>query len=121
MELQDRRHFFVFSARLMRQILIDHARELKAAKRGAEIRRIPLNPELAWTGPDQDASTLDLNAALDQLEALDESKARVVELRYFFGFTSEESADLLGVSKSTIDRDVRFALTWLHAALHPDL
>jgi RNA polymerase sigma factor (TIGR02999 family) len=118
--LEDRRHFFIFSARIMREILVDHAREMKAAKRGAEIQHIPLNSELAWTGADHSPETLDLNSALDQLEALDESKARVVELRYFFGFTADESAELLGVSKSTVDRDLRFALTWLHGALHPE-
>ncbi len=118
-EIQDRRHFFIFAARLMRSILVDQARELKAAKRGGEILHIPLNPELAWTGPEAEPSTLDLNAALDELEGLDPAKARVIELRYFFGLTAEETADLLSVSKATVDRDVRFALTWLHAALHP--
>ena len=119
-ELQDRRHFFVFAASLMRQILVDHARELKAARRGPEIAHIPLNPELAWTGSENDALTLDLNRAMDELERLDSVKARVVELRYYFGFSAEETGELLGISKATVDRDVRFALTWLHAALHPE-
>ena len=118
--MQDRRHFFIFAARVMRQILVDHARELKAAKRGSEIARIRLNPELAWTGPEGDAATLDLNRAMDELERLDSTKSRVMELRYFFGFTAEETGELLGVSKATVDRDVRFALAWLHAALHPE-
>jgi len=114
--LKDRSHFFTFAAKLMRRILIDHARRLKAAKRGLALDRIPLNTELAWVGP-RDEETLDLALALDELESLDVGKCRAVELRYFLGCTVEETAGLLGVSPSSVDRDVRFSLAWLHERL----
>ena len=116
--LQDRHHFYVFSARVMRNILADQARIEKAAKRGADLEHIPLNAELAWVGPPSDPSTLDLQSALNELERLYPQKVRAVELRYFFGFTSDEAADALEVSKATIDRNVRFALAWLNCRLH---
>lgn len=114
--LNDRVHFFTFAAKLMRRILIDHARRLKAAKRGVAFDRIPLNAELCWVGASED-DTLDLSLALDELEAADIDKARAVELRYFLGCTVEETAGLLGVSPSSVDRDVRFSLAWLHQRL----
>jgi RNA polymerase sigma factor (TIGR02999 family) len=114
--LNDRAHFFTFAAKLMRRILIDHARRLKAAKRGLALDRIPLNAELAWVGA-REEETLDLSLALDELEALDVEKARSLELRYFLGCTVEETAGLLGVSPSSVDRDVRFSLAWLHERL----
>ena len=117
--LQDRRHFFAFAARVMRNILADHARTAKAEKRGAELEHIPLNAELAWVGPLSDPATLDLEAALDELEQADPQKVRAIELRYFFGLTAQETAEALEVSKATVDREVRFALAWLNCRLHP--
>lgn len=114
--LNDRVHFYTFAAKLMRRILVDHARRLKAAKRGLDLDRIPLNAELCWVGPAEE-DTLDLSLALDELEEADEEKARALELRYFLGCTVEETASLLAVSPSTIDRDVRFSLAWLHNRL----
>jgi RNA polymerase sigma factor (TIGR02999 family) len=102
----------------MRRILIDHARRTKAEKRGGEWGRIPLNTELAWVGGLNEES-LDLSAALEELESLDRAKARAVELRYFLGCTVEETAGLLGLSPSSIDRSLRFSLAWLHDRLHP--
>ncbi|MBS1829661.1 MAG: RNA polymerase subunit sigma-70 [Acidobacteria bacterium] len=117
--LQDRRHFFVFSARVMRNILADQARAAKAEKRGAELEHIPLNAELGWVGPPTDPATLDLEAAMGELEEHYPETVRAVELRYFFGFTSQEAAEVLELSKATIDRQVRFALAWLNCRLHP--
>jgi RNA polymerase sigma factor (TIGR02999 family) len=114
--LGDRAHFFAFAAKLMRRILIDYARRLKTAKRGVALDRIPLNAELCWVSPSGE-NNLDLALALDELEATDSGKARAVEMRYFLGCTVEETAGLLGVSASTIDRDVRFSLAWLHERL----
>jgi RNA polymerase sigma factor (TIGR02999 family) len=116
--MNDRAHFFTFASKLMRRILIDHARRLSAAKRGLALDRVPLNPELCWVGP-RGEETLDLSLALEELEALDEERARAVELRYFLGCTVEETAGLLGVSPSSIDRSLRFSLAWLHERLHP--
>lgn len=115
--LNDRAHFYTFAARLMRRLLVDHARQMKAAKRGAGLARAPLNAELAWVSP-LDETSLDLAAALEELQSLDEAKARAVELRYFLGCTVEESAAILGVSPSSVDRDIRFSLAWLHQRLH---
>ena len=115
--LNDRSHFFTFAARLMRRLLVDHARGLHAAKRGASLNRAPLNAELAWVSPPGEA-LLDLSAALEELQELDESKARAEELRYFLGCTVEEAAAILGVSPSSVDRNLRFSLAWLHQRLH---
>ncbi len=114
--LNDRAHFYTFAAKLMRRILIDHARKVKAAKRGLDWDRIPLNPELCWVGSAGEES-LDLSRAIDELEATDVQKARALELRFFLGCTVEETAGLLSISPSTVDRDVRFSLAWLHQRL----
>jgi RNA polymerase sigma factor (TIGR02999 family) len=116
--LHDRAHFFTFAAKLMRRILVDHARRVKAEKRGGDFDRIPLNPELAWVGA-RNEEALDLSTALEELESLDPGKARAIELRYFLGCTVEEAAALLGMSPSGVDRSIRFSLAWLHDRLHP--
>lgn len=120
LEINDRNHFFAFAAKVMRQILVHNARRFATAKRGGHMRHVPLDAELAWTGTDDNPAPLDLDAALTALERLDEPSARAVELRFLFGFTAEETARTLGVSKATVDRTVRFGLTWLHCYLHPD-
>ena len=115
-QLTDRRHFYTFAAQLMRMILIDHARQTRALKRTGSVVRVPLHEEMAWI----DASSeeiLALDAALDQLEAIEERKVRVLELRFFLGCTNEETAQLLDVSRATIDRDLEFAKTWLYRRL----
>jgi RNA polymerase sigma factor (TIGR02999 family) len=116
--LKDRGHFYTFSAKLMRRLLVDHARQFRAAKRGSWLTRVPLEAELAWVSPLEETS-IDLSRALDELEELSPAKAQAVELKYFLGCTVEEAAELLGVSPSTIDRDLRFSLAWLHERLHP--
>ena len=115
--VKDRAHFYTFSAKLMRRLLIDHARQFRTAKRGSGLARVPLEAELAWVEPVQE-SNIDLSRALDELGELSPLKAQAVELRYFLGCTVEETAELLNVSPSTIDRDVRFSLAWLHERLH---
>jgi len=116
--LHDCSHFYAFAAKLMRRLLVDYARQAKAVKRGVSFTRVPLNAELAWITPQTDEA-LDLSAALDDLSATDEVKARAIELRYFLGCTVDEAASILGVSPSSIDRDIRFSLAWLHERLHP--
>lgn len=118
-DANDRNQFFAFSARVMRRILVQHARTTKAQKRGGGIPHCPLDPELAWTGPPEHPATLDLDAALDELEQMDAPAVRAVELRYLFSYTAEETASILGVSKATVDRHIRFALAWLSVRLHP--
>jgi RNA polymerase sigma factor (TIGR02999 family) len=115
-ELTDRRHFYTFAAQLMRMILIDHARQSHALKRPTSANRVPLHEEMAWI----DASSeemLALDAALDQLEAVDERKVRVLELKFFLGCTNDETAQLLNVSRATVDRDLEFAKAWLYRRL----
>jgi len=116
MQLTDRRHFFTFAALLMRRILVDYARRSQASKRQGATERVPLHPGLAWV----DASgedVLALDQALQELEALDERKVRVVDFRYFLGCSNEETADLLGVTRATVNRDLQFARTWLFRRL----
>jgi RNA polymerase sigma factor (TIGR02999 family) len=118
-EWSDRGHFYAFAAKVMRMILIDHARETQAQTRGGNRIRVPLSDDLAWVtfGSPQ---MLDLNRALDELAALDANKVQQVELRYFLGCTAEETASLLQVSKATVDRDLKFTKSWLYRRIHPD-
>jgi len=115
-QLSDRRHFYTFAAQLMRMILIDHARQTRAQKRPTSTTRVPLHEEMAWIDASSD-EMIALDIALDQLEAVEERKVRVLELRFFLGCTNEETAQLLDVSKATIDRDLEFAKAWLYRRL----
>ncbi len=110
--LADRCHFFTFSAKVMRLILIDHARTQKAARRGGGMQRVPLSDDLLWIGVGS-TEMIELNTALEELHALDPRKVQLVELRYFLGCTAEETATLVGSSKATVDRDLKFARSWL--------
>jgi RNA polymerase sigma-70 factor (ECF subfamily) len=109
---QDRSHFFALSAQLMRRILVDHARGHRRAKRGGTMKKLPLDGAaiLRW---EPDTDILKLNDALEALAAVDERKARVVELRYFGGFSVEETAEILNVSVSTVMNDWKFTQVWL--------
>lgn len=114
---EDRRHFYTFAAKVMRMILIDHARETQAQSRGGDRERIPLSDDLAWIDIDS-PELLDLNRALDELAALDAVKVQLVELRYFLGCTAEETAALMQISKSTVDRELKFIKSWLYRRVH---
>jgi RNA polymerase sigma factor (TIGR02999 family) len=114
--INDRAHFFTFAAQLTRRVLVDSARRAKAEKRGVGWTRIPLDAELVWLSNDS-AESLDLSAALNELGKRDASKTRAVELHYFLGCTVEETADILQVSKSTVERSLRFSLAWLRGRL----
>ena len=116
---QDRAHFYAFAAKVMRMILIDHARESLAQIHGGGRERIPLSDDLTWVELGS-AELLDLNRALDELGELDTYKVKLVELRYFLGCTAEETAELAGVSKATVDRDLKFIKTWLYRRVFPD-
>ena len=114
--LKDRRHFYTFAAQLMRMILSDHARRSQAQKRPGSITRVPLHEEMARIDAGGE-DLLSLNSALDELEALDGRKVRVIELRYFLGCKNEETAHLLDISRATVDRDLEFAKAWLYRRL----
>jgi RNA polymerase sigma factor (TIGR02999 family) len=113
----DRVHFYVFAASVMRNILKDHARAHLADRRGgADAIKLPLSDELAWIGSSPEA-ILDLHRALDRLQKFDERKARIVELRFFLALNMEEAAEVLSVSRATAERDLKFARSWLHREL----
>jgi RNA polymerase sigma factor (TIGR02999 family) len=115
----DRVHFFVFAARMMRNILKDHARAHIADRRGGPGSiRLPLSEELAWVGSKPE-EILDLNRALDRLEQMDARKAQLVELRFFLALTMEEAAEVLSISLATAERDLKFSRSWLYQELHP--
>ncbi len=113
---QDRAHFFAFAARLMRSILIDHARARKSRKRGGGIAGFTLTDFDAATSPPE-VEILDLNAALEELEELDPTQGRIVELRYFGGLSIPETAKAVGASESTVKREWIVAKTWIHRRL----
>jgi RNA polymerase sigma factor (TIGR02999 family) len=109
----DRGHFFTFAARMMRNILKDHARAHMADRRGGpNAIRLPLSDEVGWVGTSS-AEILDLNRALDRLEQLDQRKAHLVELRFFLALTMEETAEVLSISVATAERDLKFSRSWL--------
>ncbi|HTC35249.1 MAG TPA: sigma-70 family RNA polymerase sigma factor [Bryobacteraceae bacterium] len=112
----DRVHFYAFAASVMRRILMDHARATHADKRGAGVQHVPLCDEVPWVNLNS-VDVLDLNRALDELDSVDARKVRLVELRYFLGCTLEESAELLGISRATAERDLTLARTWLYSRL----
>jgi RNA polymerase sigma factor (TIGR02999 family) len=115
---EDRRHFYTFSAKVMRMILIDHARQGQAQMRGGDLQRVPLSEDLPWVNIGS-AELLDLNNALEELGLLDSNKVQLVELRYFLGCTAEETAGLMGISKATVDRELKFIKSWLYRRIHP--
>jgi RNA polymerase sigma factor (TIGR02999 family) len=115
---QDRGHFFTFAARIMRNILKDHARAHMAERRGGPgAIRLPLSDEIAWVGSSS-AEILDLNRALDRLEQLDSRKAHLIELRFFLALTMEETAEVLCISRATAERDLKFSRSWLFHELN---
>lgn len=116
---QDRSHFFAVAARQMRRILVDHAKARGRVKRGRGADRITLDESVA-VAPEPPADLLALDEALERLAALDERKARVIELHFFGGLTQEEAAEALGVSAATVERDLRFAKAWLYREMQPE-
>lgn len=109
---QDRSHFLGISARLMRRVLVDHARSRGYQKRGGGAERVTFTDALD-IAQEPAMNVIDLDRALEALAAVDARKAKVVELRFFGGLTVEETADVLHVSNDTIKRDWRLAKLWL--------
>jgi len=115
LQFEDRQHFYALCAKLMRRILIDGAREQRRLKRDGGVA-VPLEEHLAWIDA-KDAQWMDVDRALLELEALDASKLRIVELRFFLGCTASETGELMQLSKSTVDRELRFLRGWLYERL----
>lgn len=115
-DAKDRLHFFALAATVMRQVLIDHAKRRLRQKRGAGEAHVSLDDVSVALGEASQA-ILDLDEALTRLQALDPRVARVVELHYFGGLDYDETAAALGASRSTVNRDLRFAKAWLRKAL----
>ncbi len=114
----DRAHFYTFAAKVMRMILTDHARSTYAQKRGGGFQHVALNEQIPWVKIGTE-SVIDLNRALDELNAIDPFKVQLIELRYFLGCTAEETAALMQISKSTVDRDLKFIKSWLYRRICP--
>ena len=113
----DRLHFFAMASRIIRRILVDHARGRDALKRGGGRARLELVPEMHVTeGPDVDLVALD--EALAELGRIDERQARVVELRFFGGLGIDEVAELLSIGRRSVNRDWQIARAWLHDRLY---
>ncbi len=113
-----RSHFFAAGARVMRRLLIDHARGRGRQRRGGGWRQVTLGESLTPADPGLEREQLlALDDALRELAALDERQARIVELRFFGGLTNAEVAAVLGVSRRTVDRDWQFARAWLRKEL----
>ena len=109
---QNRAHFFGIAAKLMRRVLINHARDRHREKRGGHAVQISLS-DVVLVSNEKSIELISLDEALDRLAAIDERKSRVVELRYFGGLSVEETAEVLGVSTITVNRDWKMARAWL--------
>lgn len=109
---ENRSHFFAISANCIREILVDYARTQTREKRGGNAEIIPIDDIQIMT-PEKSVKLIELDEALQKLEKQDKRKSQVVDMRYFGGLTMEEIANVLGVSKPTIERDWQMAKAWL--------
>jgi len=116
---QNRAHFFAISARLMRRILVDHARQRRAAKRAGDHPNLSLDQSFGVQEP-AELDVVALDEALETLSNLDPQQARVIELRFFGGLTIEEISEALDISPATVTRDWVTAKAWLFSQLKPD-
>jgi RNA polymerase sigma factor (TIGR02999 family) len=113
---KDRAHFFGIAARLMREILVEHARARLTEKRGGKVEKLPYEEAMEFS-PARSQELIELDDALESLAQLDLQQARVVELRFFGGLTVEETAEVLGISPRTVKRDWSVARAWLHGEI----
>ena len=111
---QSRSHFYGVAARVMRQVLVDHARRKRAKKRAGEL--LPLE-EVVSLQPDRSGDLLALDTSLKDLEKLDARKCKAIELRYFAGLSLDEIAQSMNLSVDTVRRDLRMAQAWLRRAM----
>jgi RNA polymerase sigma factor (TIGR02999 family) len=116
LDWNNRAQFLGLAAIMMRRILVNHARDRHAAKRGGDAQRVPLSDVDVVSTP-QDVDIIDLDDALERLGGLDARKARIVELKFFGGLTTAEIAEVLHISPATVERDWAFARAWLYDAI----
>jgi RNA polymerase sigma factor (TIGR02999 family) len=112
----NRGHFFAAAAEAMRRILIEHARRIRALRRGGDRNRVEFD-EANLAAPERSNDLLALDEALDQLAIKDARKAELVKLRYFAGLTMEQVAETLGISLATAHRDWNYARAWLYQSI----
>ena len=110
--VRDRGHFLGLASRVMRHLLVDHARARKAVKRGAGAVAVDLDDGV-WISDDGVETVTDLDAALHKLESLDPKQSQLLEQRYFGGLTLEETAEAMNMSLATVKRELRSARAWL--------
>jgi RNA polymerase sigma factor (TIGR02999 family) len=113
---QDREHFFAIASQVIRRILVSHARARKASKRGGGRTALALDDSIALSGR-KDMDLVGVDDALEGLSRIDPQQARIVELRFFGGLSIEGTAEVLGISTSTVTRDWNLARAWLHHEL----
>jgi RNA polymerase sigma factor (TIGR02999 family) len=116
-EWRDRAHFFAVAARMIRRILLDHARRRHTEKRGGRAQRLTLDESIASPAR-RDVDVIALDQALERLAELDAAQAQVVEMRFFAGLTIAETAESLGISTATVERDWITARAWLFDQLN---
>ncbi len=113
---QDRSHFFALCSQMMRRILVDHARARSSAKRGGNAQMIAIDTSVVADLPLHE-DLLNVDRALERLAELDQRKADLLDLQIFGGLTFQEMEEVTGLSSSTLDRDLRFARSWLKAQM----
>ena len=115
---QNRAHFFGVAAQVMRRILLDYAKGRARGKRGGDVRKTSLDEALT-VSYDRAFELVEIDEALQRLEAFDQRQAKVVEMRFFGGLSVEETAEALGVSEPTVKREWAMARAWLHRQISP--
>jgi len=113
---QDRVHFFAVSARMLRRILVDHAKSNNRKKRGGELQKVTLD-EAVLVGPEAGKGLMELDEALHRLAAQDQRKSELIELLFFGGLTYDEAAAALKISPATVHRELTLAKAWLYREL----
>lgn len=113
---KDRVHFYAVVSKVMRRVLVDHARTRGALKRGGQVIKVPIDE--ARVAAEHEAEILALDEAMDRLEAMDPRKARIIDLRFFGGLTIDETAAVIKVSAPTVINETRKARAWLFAEIY---